>query len=131
MSIDEFNLMFAKNLKYFMDLNGYSQAELSREIGVSESTVHTWLHAQRTPRMARIDQLCSLFGVNRSDLITDDAKKKEGYYVSEHTKEIANAIARDKELQLLFDAARNASPQDLKTVHEILKVLKDQEANHD
>ena len=36
MSTTQFNEMFARNLRYFMDLNNMTQAELSRRLDVSE-----------------------------------------------------------------------------------------------
>lgn len=49
------------------------------------------------------------------------------YYHDEETRDIADAISKDSELKLLFSAARDASPEDLKTVHEMLKALKRKE----
>ncbi|NLJ95016.1 MAG: helix-turn-helix transcriptional regulator [Clostridiaceae bacterium] len=133
MSTTQFNEMFARNLRYFMDLNNMTQAELSRRLDVSESTVHSWLNAQRTPRMNRVDQMCALFGINRSDLITNDSTKEDldHYYYDIETRDIADAISKDSELKLLFSAARDASPEDLKTVHEMLKALKRKELRDD
>lgn len=67
----EFNVLFAKNLSRFMSLNNYKQIDLARILKVSTSTINSWVRAQRTPRMDKIDALCQLFGCKRSDLIAD------------------------------------------------------------
>lgn len=49
------------------------------------------------------------------------------YYTNPETAEIAQQIYEDKELRALFDAARDASPEDLQAVHMMLKALKAKE----
>lgn len=41
MSIDDYKRIFADNLKYFLDLNDMTQAELARALGVSEAAIHS------------------------------------------------------------------------------------------
>ena len=57
-------------------------------------------------------------------------KEKEGgerYYLNDESSEIAQEIFENKELRLLFDAAKNAQPEDLQTVHQMLLALKRKE----
>ena len=57
-------------------------------------------------------------------------KEKEGgerYYLNDETSEIAQEIFENKELKLLFDAAKDAQPEDLQTVHQMLLALKRKE----
>ena len=58
---------------------------------------------------------------------SDDAP----YYLDEKTIEIAQEIADNKELGLLFDAARSAAPEDLQTTHDMLLALKRKEQSGD
>lgn len=51
------------------------------------------------------------------------------YYINEQTAQVAQEIFENKELRLLFDAARDADPEDLKTVHSMLLALKRKERN--
>ena len=55
--------------------------------------------------------------------------EKSSYYLNPETAEIAQRIYEDRELRALFDAARDASPEDLQTVHTMLKALKAKEQN--
>ena len=57
-------------------------------------------------------------------------KEKEGgerYYLNDESSEIAQEILENKELRLLFDAAKDAQPEDLQTVHQMLLALKRKE----
>ena len=47
--------------------------------------------------------------------------------MNEETAAIAQDIFENKELRLLFDAARDADPEDLETVHNMLMALKRKE----
>lgn len=47
-------------------------------------------------------------------------KDGEAYYLDDEAREIANRIFHDDDLRLLFDAARDASPEDLQVAHEIM-----------
>lgn len=59
---------------------------------------------------------------------TDDI---DAYYKTKETRRIAQEIYNNKELSLLFDAAKDASPEDLQTVHTMLMALKKKENNED
>lgn len=73
----KFNEVFAKNLRYYMDLNGISQNELSRELNVSPTSVNNWCKGYKTPRMDRVDEICRFFHINRSDLMNDHSSEPD------------------------------------------------------
>lgn len=72
LDVKEFNKIFAKNLSEYMLYYGYKQLDLAKILNVSTSTINSWVHAQRTPRMDKVDALCELFKCRRSDLIADE-----------------------------------------------------------
>lgn len=49
------------------------------------------------------------------------------YYFNDETASIAQDIFDNRELRLLFDAARDAQPEDLKVAHDMLLALKRKE----
>lgn len=61
--------IFSKNLKHYMELHDLNNKELSKILGVSESTVGKWLLKKSTPRMGVIEKLSRYLGVQKSDLI--------------------------------------------------------------
>lgn len=60
----------------------------------------------------------------REEIIRKRHNGEQGYFFDQRTAEIAQEIANNKELGGLFDAARNASPEDLLTVQTMLEALK-------
>lgn len=126
MKNNDFKQMFSKRLKHFLDLNDMTQAELARRIGVAESTVHSWINTQRIPRMDKIDKLCAVFGINRSDLISDKKSvNNDIYFLDKKTRDIAEAIANNHMLKLLFDVARNIPDEKLQAVYVLLKSIQE------
>lgn len=132
MSETDFIKLFTKNLKYFLEKSGKTQSELSRDLGLSKTTVSSWFNGKRIPRMDKVDMLCDYFGINRSDLMEDKNHEEQStYYLNDETKEIAQEIFKNKELRLLFDAGKNASPEDLKLVYDMLLRMKRSEKPSD
>ena len=125
---NEFNQMFAKRLRFYLSKNGMTQLELSKKLGVGTTSVYNQCNGVKTPRMDKVDKMCDIFHCKRSDLI-EDKEDNEGdtYYLNPETSKIAQEIYDNKELSLLFDAARDASPDDLNTIHSMLMALKRKE----
>jgi len=123
--------IFSKNLNYYLEKSGKTQREVANAIGVIPTTFNTWCLAQALPRMGKVQALADYFEINKSDLIEDRDQEKENpeYYLNPETKKVAQEIFENKDLALLFDAAKDASPEDLKTVHTMLLALKKKEQN--
>ena len=68
---DQYKKIFSKNLRYYMKIQGKTQADLIKDLGFDKSTVSTWVNAARLPRMAKIDQLAHYLGITRSDLVEE------------------------------------------------------------
>lgn len=49
---------------------------------------------------------------------------ESGYYLNEETAKMAQSIFEDKDLRILFDAAKDSSPDDLRMAADLLKRLK-------
>lgn len=56
---------------------------------------------------------------------------RETYYLNDETTRMAQDIFENKELRILFDAARDAQPEDLQAVHNMLLALKRKEQHYD
>lgn len=72
-----FNDVFSKNLRYFFDLSGMTQAEFAKKLGVGTTSIYNWLSGVKTPRMDKVDSMCKLLGIHREDLITDNMAREE------------------------------------------------------
>ena len=128
MSDEEYKKIFSKNLNYFMQLNGKTQTDLINDLGFNKSAVSTWCNGTRLPRMDKVDILAKYFSIKRSDLIESNKEKQSStYYFSSETAKVAQDIFNNKELRLLFDEARDAEPEDLIAIHNMLLALKRKE----
>lgn len=118
---------------------GVSHATLEKDLGFSNGSYSKWKNS--TPNPERLQKLADYFGVTLEYLMTGEKKTVdyvvrtddgdellvETYYLNEETRDMAQAIFENKELRVLFDAARDSSPEDLQTVHSMLLALKRKE----
>lgn len=77
MNEDKYKVIFSKNLKKYMLINNKTQTNLINDLGFNKSAVSTWCNGSRLPRMDKIDMLAQYFGINRSDLIEENAAQTE------------------------------------------------------
>lgn len=64
----------AKNIKYYMDKNGVSAADMCRILHVPQSTFSYWLNAKSYPRIDKIEQMANYFGIKKSDLVEEPSE---------------------------------------------------------
>jgi transcriptional regulator with XRE-family HTH domain len=109
-----------------MDKHNKDRNDLVRDLGFKYPTLSDWINGKIYPRIDKIEILANYFGIEKSDLI-EERSDKQDYYINNETKKIAQQIHDNKELRMLFDAGRNAKPEDLLTAQEILLSLKKRE----
>lgn len=128
MSEDEVKKTFSKNLTYYLSLNNKTQKDLVDYTGISSSTVSNWCTGQKMPRMDKIQSIANWLGLELSDLLESRTNKQQRtYYLNDEARQAAQDYSENKELKMLFDAARDVSKEDLILVHEMLKRMKDKE----
>ena len=110
-------------------LNGKTQRDLASALKFDKSTVSSWCSGTRVPKIDVIIDIANYLHVTPGNLITKSNTSKDYYYLNKKTKEIAQEIYKNEELALLFDAARDASPEDLQIVYTMLSVLKKNKKN--
>lgn len=75
----------------------------------------------------RLQDIAEYLGVSSEYLLNGDEKEENKYYINEETAEMAQALFENHDLRVLFDAAKDASPEDLKTTCDMLMALKKKE----
>lgn len=122
MSVEEFNAIFSKRLRYYLNKYNMTQLELSKRLGVGTTSVYNWCNGIKTPRMDKVDSMCKIFNCNRSDLIEDKQETHEqpNYYLDEDAREAADFLHKNPEYKVLFDASRNISKEDIEFVAKML-----------
>lgn len=79
----------------------------------------------------RLQDIAEYLGVSSEYLLNGDEKEENKYYINEETAEMAQALFENRDLRVLFDAAKDASPDDLKTTYDMLMALKKKERGED
>ena len=85
----------------------------------------------REPDFETLEMIADYFNVDVDYLLGRTSKTtmipEAGYYLNPETAKAAQEMLDNKELRVLFDAARDAKPEDLKTVYDMLMALKRKE----
>ena len=110
-----------------LDEKGLKNADISRGTGVSNMTLSYWKRGKSTPKYENMKKIAQFLDVTVEYLTGEEDDNSEKYYINDETEEIAQEIFENKELRLLFDAAKDAQPEDLQTVHQMLLALKRKE----
>lgn len=113
--------------KLLMEQKGVTPYEISKATGIPASAFTKWKQGISSPKIDRLKLLADYFGVPVEYLMTGEMPSGEGYYIDEGTAEVAQALFENKDMRLLFDAARDASPEDLQMVAQLLERLKRKE----
>lgn len=61
--------IFSYNLRRLLMERNKTQLELSKYIGVSNTTINNYVKGYNMPRMDKIDKICRFFNIKRSDLL--------------------------------------------------------------
>lgn len=75
MTDEEQKKIFAKNLNYYISLNGKQQNEVAKDIKENPSTLNMWCKGNSFPSLGKIQKLADYFKIGKSDLTEDKTKK--------------------------------------------------------
>ena len=111
---------------------GITAYKFCKDTGISQSTISTWKKKGNLINGEMAKTIAEYFHVSVDYVMT--GKEKNGgdkYYINEETAKMAQALFENRELRVLFDAAKDASPEDLKTTYDMLMALKRKERGED
>lgn len=106
---------------------GISVAKLERECGFSNGYLRS-LRSGRFP-YDRAKIVGDYLGVSPEFLATGQRDDDTGWYMSEETAKEAQRVFTDPDLRILFDAARDARPEDVRLAAEMLLRFKETNPN--
>ena len=121
---------FPNIFKHIREKSGLTQQHLADKLGISRSAVGMYEKGEREPNFETLELIADTFNVDMNYLLGKKPSTEvipDTYYFNPETSKIAQEIYDNKELSLLFDAARDADPEDLQTVHSMLMALKRKE----
>ena len=122
---DNIKEIFVKNLRYFMEKKGISQADICRVLNVSSSTASDWCNGKKHPRPDAIGQLADLLGVRFSMLTTEDGP------ITYEDQERIEAFHRNPKLRMLFDIQKNLGDSDLDAVLGVTQAIAKERGDDD
>ena len=65
----DYGKIISQNLKRIAYENDRTQADICRDLKLSDSTVSSWFNGSRIPRMSKIDLLAHYFNCTRADIM--------------------------------------------------------------
>ncbi len=80
----EFNAVFSKRLKHYINKYDMTQSELAKRLGVSTQSVTNWCKGAKSPRMDKVDAMCEIFHCKRSDLMEDKSTDDQPQTIAAH-----------------------------------------------
>lgn len=106
---------------------GVTPYRVAKETGVTTATLSSWKTGKYTPKSEKLQKLADYFGVNAdvfSDRDVQTLVQADTYYYNKETLEMAQALFKNKELRLLFDATKDIDRNDLYLVYDLVKRMK-------
>lgn len=121
-----------ERIKELCKERGETITGLERKLGFAKGSLSKI--DKNKPSYERLEKLAGHFEMPIEFFASDDVPTsghQKEYYLDEKTIRIAQMIHENKELQLLFDDAKDADPSDLQAAHGILLALKRKERGID
>lgn len=123
MSESEFNAIFSKRLKYYLNKYDMTQSELAKRLNVSTQSVTNWCKGDKSPRMDKVDAMCKIFHCRRSDLMEDKSSEPQTtatpkimtYY--DHLNDLGKREATKRVQELTYFPQYSASEPMLNAAH--------------
>lgn len=112
--------------------NNVTPYRVCKETGLTTATISNWKAGRYVPKQDKLQKIADYFNVSLEYLMTGEEKEGgEKYYLNDETAQMAQKLFQNKELRVLFDAAQDATPEDLKTTYDMLMALKKKERGTD
>lgn len=98
-----------ERLRQLMSERGWTAYRLSKECGLSQSTLANILKRNAQPSIATLEELCAGFGITLSQFFANDG----------------DLVELTPELSKLFEQWRPLTPQQKTAVYQLLKAFND------
>ena len=115
-------------IKKLCDQTGIAVTALESELGFGRGSIGK-MRTAKSVSADRVAKIADYFGVTTEYLITGETN--DGYYLNPETARVAQEIFENSKMRILFDAARDADPEDLQMAADMLYRLKAKTLNLD
>lgn len=109
---------------YYKKKLGLKNKDISERTGLPVDTISRICTGKtRDPKYTTVKLIADAFDCSVDDLVGND-EAVEPYYFDKKTAELAQELKGNTELKILLDSTRDLTPEDLKTVIDMVKMLK-------
>lgn len=100
--------------------------EVADAVGVSEGTISRWESGDiANMRRDKIMALAEALRISpRVIMGWDPEEEQPAYYINDESAQVAQEVYEDPDLRLLFDAARDSKPENIRLAADLLRRLK-------
>ena len=111
--------VFAKNLNYYLKINGKTRKDLCKVLGVSYSAVTAWANGKKYPRMDKVDEMAKYFGISRAHLteekVSEDFDEVQDFYI-----DVLARLHTDKGFYTYVEHLMDLEPEKIQLLDEML-----------
>lgn len=107
--------------------HGRSMNQVETDLGFGKGYISKL--GKSTPNATKLKSIADYFQVSTDYLLygAEIENIDERYYLNDETAQVAQEIFENKDLKALFDATRDADPEDLRALHNMALALKRKE----
>lgn len=114
----------AKNILYYMDINGKTRQDMCDALGVKYTTFTDWVKGNTYPRIDKIELMANYFGISKADLVEEHTTESDiPYYLNEDAREMAQFLFDNPDYKVLFDASRKVKKEDIEKVKRMIDLM--------
>lgn len=103
---------------------GLKDSDVCKATGISSGTMSDWKKGRYELKTEKLQKIADMLEVS-----LDTLTGRTTHYFDAKTAEMADYLFKNKDMQILFDAARGSNPENLRLAAEMLKRFK--ETNND
>lgn len=107
---------------------GMTLKQVAEAVGVNEGTVSRWesgdIDNMRRDRIAALSKVLHLDPLVIMGMEAVEESQQQGYYTDQVTAQIAEDMATNPNLKMLYDVQRDMDPEDLQAMYSLAMALK-------
>ena len=112
------------NIIFYKKKLKLTNKDISAKTGLPVDTISRICSGKtKSPKYSTIKLIASALACSVDDLLGNENAVRP-YYLDEKTAEIAQKLKDNKDLKNLFDSTCNLAPEDIKTIIEIINMIK-------
>lgn len=116
-----------EQIKELCEQKGVTITQCERDCGFSKGSLSKIEKSK--PNGKRLQILADYFGISIDYLM--NGSNADGYYYDRQAAALAQEIYQNHELHLLFDAAKDSSPEELRKFYDMILIMKRKENHED